>query len=584
MTLRTTAVLMLTVALGSVGVGAQRSQPDPQGRSGFRAVTGAAVAAFRVPPDARLIAQERLGRGRQIAAERYRQYVGDAEVLGGQFTIYRDDAGVREAVVGAYYVDLRPANSVRLTAGAAQGVAAARRNDAGAAWNVDLMINPGTSRYFYRVESRGVDARWFYWIDADTGAVLNEYDGLTTGSGVGVRGDTKDLSGLTVKSGSTYQLVSNDGRQRTYDAQNRSNLPGVLATDADDTWNTAGRTSPGQRALVDAQFYANVTDDYYLLTHGFNWVANYPQGMVSSAHVGRRYNNAYWNGTQMAYGDGDGSAFIEFSGDVDVVGHELSHGVTEATSNLVYQNESGALNEAFSDMMGTAIEFHNSSGNWTIGEDITPGTNGIRNMANPNEDGDPSHYADRYTGTSDNGGVHTNSGIANHWFYLLVHGGQNANSNRASGTGVQGIGLQDAEDIAFLGFTALPATASFCDARSATIAIAGGASANVAAAWDEVGVDETLCAGGSGEPGALVISDVKSVKLTGTKFQITWTTDVPADSAVIFTCCGTYANSSLVTSHSMQFNGSRGLLYEYLVRSTDADGNTVTEGPFRHQN
>ncbi len=110
------------------------------------------------------------------------------------------------------------------------------------------------------------------------------------------------------------------------------------------------------------------------------------------------------------------------------------------------------------------------SGNWTIGEDITPGSNGIRNMANPNEDGDPSHYADRYTGTSDNGGVHTNSGIANHWFYLLVNGGRNANSNRASGTDVHGIGMQAAEDIAFLGFTALTPTASFCDARSATIA------------------------------------------------------------------------------------------------------------------
>ena len=506
MTWRTTAVLLLTVALGSVGVGAQRSQPDPQRRSGFRAVTGAAAAAFRVPPDMRLIAQERVGRDRQIVS-RYRQYVGNAEVLGGQLTVYRDDVGERDAVVGAHYPDLTPANTIRLTAGAAQGMAAGRRGAAGATWNVDLMINPGTVRYFYRVESRSVDARWFYWIDADTGAVLNEYDGLTTGSGLGVLGDTKvltDLTGLTA-SGSTYQLVSADGRQKTYDAQNRSKLAGVLATDADDNWVTFGSASPGQGALVDAQFYANVTDDYYLDTHGFDWVAKYPQGMVSSAHVGRRYNNAYWNGTQMAYGDGDGSSFIEFSGDLDVVGHELSHGVTEATSNLVYQNESGALNEAFSDMMGTAIEFHdseshNESGNWTIGEDITPGRNGNRNMANPNEDGDPSHYADRYTGTSDNGGVHTNSGIANHWFYLLVQGGQNANSNRASGTDVHGIGMQAAEDIAFLGFTGLTATASFCDARSATIAVAGGASANVAAAWNQVGVDETLCAGGGGEP------------------------------------------------------------------------------------
>ena len=298
---------------------------------------------------------------------------------------------------------------------------------------------------------------------------------MTTGSGTGVLGE-KDLAGLTTLSGSTYRMVSYDGRQTTNDAQNRQRLPGVLATDADDIWNTPGTSSPGQRALVDAQFYARVTDNFYLTTKGFNWQTHYPQGMVSSAHLGRNYNNAYWNGTQMAYGDGDGTSFIEFSGDLDVVGHELSHGVTEATSGLIYQNESGALNEAFSDIMGTAIEFSAGSGNWTIGEDITPGTNGLRNMANPGEDGDPSHYLDRYVGSGDNGGVHINSGIINHWFYLLVNGGKNANPSRASATGVQhGIGLDAAEDIVFLGFSALPASATFCSARTATLGAADSA-------------------------------------------------------------------------------------------------------------
>ena len=178
------------------------------------------------------------------------------------------------------------------------------------------------------------------------------------GSGTGVLGDTKDLAGLTTFSSGSYRMVSADGRQTTYDARNRNSLPGTLATDSDDFWNTAGRQSPGQPALVDAHFYARVTDDYYRSTHSFDWLTHYPQGMVSSAHLQRNYNNAYWNGSQMAYGDGDGSSFIEFPGDLDVVGHELSHGVTDATSDLIYQNESGALNEAFSDMMGTAIEFY----------------------------------------------------------------------------------------------------------------------------------------------------------------------------------------------------------------------------------
>ena len=290
----------------------------------------------------------------------------------------------------------------------------------------------------------------------------------------------------------------------------------------------------------------------------------------------------------MIYGDGDGRTFIEFSGDLDVVGHELSHGVTEATSNLIYQNESGALNEAFSDMMGTAIEYHYGSGNWTIGEDITPGTNGLRNMANPNEDGDPSHYADRYTGTSDNGGVHTNSGIANHWFYLLVNGGENANAGRRDGVAVTGVGLNNldaAEQIVYDGFAALPANANFCAARAATIAVAGGHEVNVAAAWDEVGVDEALCeGGGSGDVTAPVISNVASQKLKGGKFKITWTTNENATSVVMFPLYGTFSNSALVTNHSMSFTGSNGVAYQYSVTSTDASGNSSTAGPFTHQN
>lgn len=552
------------------------------GQGGFRALRGAEAAAFRVPDDMLLLRQDDLP-GYGVQAERYQQYFNGAKVFGGQLSVYKDSAGTAFAVVGAHYPDLVASNTVRLNDGQAKS-AVAKQPEAVGQLSSELMVNPATGRYFYVVESRAFDSRWFFWVDAESGELSNSYNGLTDGTGVGVLGDTKDLTGLTTFSGGVYQMVSSDGRQKTYDARNRNTLPGTLATDSDDNWNLLGRTSPAQQAMVDAQFYARVTDNYYLNVHNFNWLSRYPQGMVSSVHLQRNYNNAYWNGTQMAYGDGDGTTFINFSGDLDVVGHELSHGVTEATSNLIYQNEAGALNEAFSDIMGTAIEYYYGTGNWTIGEDITPSTNGIRNMANPGEDGDPSHYADRYTGTGDNGGVHTNSGIANHWFYLLVNGGQNANPARASGTNVQGIGLAAAQNIAFLGFTALPASANFCAARASTIAVAGGHAANVADAWDEVGVDQTLCGGGGGGGNGPTITNVASKKLKGGKFQITWTTNVPSDSAVIFTCCGTYTNSSLVTSHSMQFNGSIGATYEYYVRSTDANGNSSTAGPFVHQN
>ena len=157
----------------------------------------------------------------------------------------------------------------------------------------------------------------------------------------------------------------------------------------------------------------------------------------------------------------------------------------------------------------------------------------------------------------------------------------------ASGTNVQGIGLSSAEQIAFLGFTALPASATFCQARQSTIAVAGGQSTNVADAWDEVGVDEALCNGGGGGTGSgPVISNVSAAKLNAKRgtFEITWTTDIPSNSEVTFSCCGTYTNSTMVTSHQMSFNGSKGVLYEFFVTSRDADGNATTEGPFYHQN
>jgi thermolysin len=454
------------------------------------------------------------------------------------------------------------------------------------------MIDPAGGRYFYLVENRRADSRWFHWVDAEDGSLINAYDGLTTGSGIGVHGDSKDLTGLTTFRRGSYEMVSADGRQTTYDAGSKSRLPGRLATDDDDAWDTPGRTSPGQAALVDAHFYARVTDDY-LVARGFDWMDFYSQGMVSSAHVRRNYSNAYWNGSQMAYGDGDGSTFVELSGDLDVVAHELNNGVTDATSDLIYQNESGALNEAFSDIMGTSVEFYNQTGNWTIGEDIMPSDDGIRDMANPETDGDPSHYDERYTGTADNGGVHWNSGIANHWYYLLVNGGQNADPNYASGIPVTGISMAAAEQIAFDGFTALNATADFCAARAGTIAVAGGHAGNVGDAWDEVGVDDALCSGGGGGGGgggdtgggdAPVISNVSAEKLRGVKFQISWDTDVASTTEVIFTCCGTYTKAQLVTSHSYDFNGSKGTTYEYFVASEDANGNRSTEGPFTHQN
>ena len=219
----------------------------------------------------------------------------------------------------------------------------------------------------------------------------------------------------------------------------------------------------------------------------------------------------------MVYGDGDGTTFIELSGALDVVAHELTHGVTEYTSDLIYQDESGALNESFSDMMGTNCEFFadaegldpSVSPDWWIGEDVLQlagAGQGIRNMADPEENGDPDHYTERQIGGGDNGGVHTNSGIPNHAYYLLVNGGLNASCSSSSDhdsehctgneTPVIGIDLAKAEQIFYLGFTGLNQNATMAMARAATEAVASGLFGPssqerqaTADAWSAVGVN-----------------------------------------------------------------------------------------------
>ena len=225
------------------------------------------------------------------------------------------------------------------------------------------------------------------------------------------------------------------------------------------------------------------------------------------------FTNAFYAGDGiMVYGVGlpatftlGGQVWDYMSGALDVVAHELTHGVTEYTSNLIYRNESGALNEAFSDMMGTAAEFYwQQPGNlalradYLMGEDVVrPG--GIRSMENPQAYGDPDHYSKRFLGSADNGGVHINSGIANQAYYLAIEGG----TNRTSGLAVQGVGQANREQIEksfYRAFTQmLPANATFTTARVATIQAArdlyGAGSAAERAireAWTAVGVFDVL--------------------------------------------------------------------------------------------
>jgi Zn-dependent metalloprotease len=450
-------------------------------------------------------------------------------VLGGQVSIYRDASGAAITVIGSRYGSITPRNSVRISRAAAvhrsaMRVGASGRHDA------RLMIDPTTGRYFWRVETRRFAKAWDLWIDAGNGAVIAKINMIQDNHGIGVKGDTKDLDGglgladdLTVLSGGIWRLRSRDGRQTTSDAQNAGTTSKSPATDADNHWTLPGRSSPGQPALVDAQYYGNEADDYFQRRQGFDFTDCFPGGMDLVAHYGKGYDNAFWNGKVTVYGDGSGVIFRELSGGLDVVAHENTHAITQCTSNLVYRNESGALNESFSDMLGNSAEFfaqeplssncvratgQSICADWTIGEDVYLPADvvpGFRNMADPEEDNDPDDYSELLVGSADRGFVHSNSAISNHAYYLLLHGGMNAScaapaTHHAAHCGpgepvVAGIGLRAAERIMFAGITSLPERATFCDARKATVASAaaifGARSQQVEStmdAWEAVGV------------------------------------------------------------------------------------------------
>ena len=511
----------------------------PQGEAAlatgaFKALSGHAASSYAVPADMQLVRTLAFG-GR--AYERYQQVYGaaGAYVLGGQISVYRDASGAVQSVIGSHYRAIAPRNSVNLSKAAAFRKAA---RDVGASGRrtARIMIDPESGLYFYSVETQRFAKRWIHWIDAGNGKVLARIDGIQNDHGVGVKGDIKDMDGqagladdLTVLSGGIWHLMSRDGRQHTSDARNSGSTSKPPATDTDNHWTlvTPDRSSPGQPALVDAQYYGNATDDYYLARQGFDFTDCYPGGMDMVAHYTKGYDNAFWNGKVTVYGDGSGVIFRELSGGLDVVAHENTHAVTQCTSDLVYRGESGALNESFSDMLGNSAEFFAAEplsshcvratgqaacADWTIGEDVYLPADvvpGFRNMADPEEDNDPDDYSELLLGSADRGFVHSNSAISNHAYYLLVNGGMNASCTAPAthnaahcGAGepvVTGIGLAAAEQIMFAGITSLPERATFCQARKATeasaAAIFGAASQQVTstiAAWDAVGVP-TAC-------------------------------------------------------------------------------------------
>jgi bacillolysin len=466
--------------------------------------------------------------------ERLTQLYRGVPVWGGELAMQSDASGPL-TVFGDYFQEIELDTTPRLRAAEVERLVEQRGGHPfGRRGGPELMVLPleaGGYRLVYRVRTLFAEPfairQSFY--DAGSGALLREYDDLrrqAAGIGTGVLGDRKKIS-VTQANGSwqsndklrppaisTYDFRFN--LSRFYEFANSSAPASALfragdfGSDDDNDWTDG--------ALVDAHVYAGYTYDYYYKRFGRHGLDNADITVHSVTHPFRREDwrswwyllaNAMYVGEGiMFYGDGlpynvtiSGQHYNYMAGALDIVAHELTHGVTEYSSGLVYQGEPGALDEAFSDIMATGVEFafQPEKADYLLGEDVvTPG--GGRSMQNPMAYGDPDHYSVRYIGRTndendDYGGVHTNSGIANHAFYLAIEGGRHR-----LGATVEGVGAANREQIErvfYRGFTAfLTPLATFAQARAATLQAArelygAGSPAEraVTQAWNAVGVN-----------------------------------------------------------------------------------------------
>lgn len=239
-----------------------------------------------------------------------------------------------------------------------------------------------------------------------------------------------DMSTSPIQTGafSLVRFLNEDGKSRTvYDAEERTHLPGKVTR--------AEGSEPVSDDIVNRAYdYSGNTWDFFKKVLSRNSLDNRGMHLHATIHYGSRYPNAFYNGKQIAFGDGDGEIFNNFCL-IDIMGHELGHGVVDHTANLTYRNQSGALNEHYADVFGMCVKQYElgqdiENASWIVGEGIfTPKINGvgIRSFKNPGSafndpdtigaDRQPAHMKDIYTGGEDLGGVHINSGIPNKMFY-----------------------------------------------------------------------------------------------------------------------------------------------------------------------
>ena len=445
--------------------------------------------------------------------ERLQQYYKDIKVDGATYTVHSQNGKIN-LLTGDYF-DVGEVNTnPTLTAEAALLKAVAHVGAFEYAWENNtfpdyqkptgelvIVADPTVrkaSRLAWKFDVYAINPLYRAWvyIDAHSGDFISENLRIHDNN-VPATGNSEyngNVSFTADYTGSNYRLrqTANGQGVETYDMNNGTNYGNA----SDVTSSNSNFTNDD--AAVSAHWGAEETHSYYLTAHGRNSYDGNGSKLRSYVHYSNNYVNAFWDGQRMTYGDGDGVNYGPLVS-MDIVAHELTHGVTEYSANLVYSYESGALNESFSDIFGEVVENSATGSNdWLMGHDIGIGGSGaFRNMQNPNQFGDPDTYLGNYwyAGSGDNGGVHINSGVQNKWFYILTVGESGTNDNGNSYS-VTGIGMTKAAAIAYRNLTVYLSTNSqYFDARAGAIQSAidlyGAGSAEEIAttnAWYAVGV------------------------------------------------------------------------------------------------
>ncbi|WP_449467289.1 M4 family metallopeptidase [Stenotrophomonas humi] len=467
-----------------------------------------------------------------------RQFNG-VPVIGGDFIVHMPKAGP-QSVTTTFDSASRPA-SMQAGVNPDVAIAAARTAFAGVLGDVMpgvrlvvLAYGVPTPTLAYEVKLRGIDggipADETYYVDAQNKKVLLSFSNirtqrqlpvLTPKPSVGI-GNTRYLGSVQITTSAVggqtgYKLIDpTRGNGSVEDARNRTNAGfAIPITDKDNVWGDGTGSHP-QTAAADAFYGIAATWDYYKEVHGRHGIWGDGRGVTSYVHIGLNYANAFWNGQSMHFGDGDGRNFHALTA-LDVAGHEMSHGVVEATADLIYEGQAGGLNESSADIFGTMVE-RNVAGklgrefNWTIGEDaagpeLRTGP-ALRYMYKPsldlyiNSKNKEVSSFDCYGEGIDDADVHHSSGVGNRFFYLLSEGAVAPPGTDLSVTDLTcksvpslvGIGADAAEKIWYLALSAyFTSDTDYPGARIGTLKAAadiyGADSAQVdavAAAWDAV--------------------------------------------------------------------------------------------------